>query len=80
MVLMLSSMKPLIRIDNSIEPHLFFTFETGKNKGKKLRISETESTGFNAIDTIETVKNITDNKYTKITRSVLKSLNPIINE
>lgn len=71
-------MKPLILDNNVIDYHEYFTFTEGKNKGKRLKLTGTESTGFKCIDAIDTIKNVDNGKYTELTREKLKSLNPVI--
>lgn len=68
----------LINRDGSIKSHDAFTFTEGKNKGKRLQIIASESTGFSVYETIDMVKNLENNKVTELSRVILKELNPII--
>lgn len=70
----------LINPDNSINPHEYFTFESGKNKGKRLQISASTSTGYKVIESLESIKNLETGKVIELERKKLKELNPIIIE
>ena len=73
-------MKELINKDGSINPQDWFTFPKGKNKDKKLKIIGTRSDGYGVMECTDTIKNLENNKYTELKRSVLVQLKPIYQE
>lgn len=70
-------MNNLVNSDYSLNPHDYFTFLDGGNKGKKLKVISTYSDGKKVEECIDVVKNLENNNIIKIKRLKLQSLNPV---